>query len=203
VPNGADPRFAEGRPQAFAQLAGERNFVLYAGRIEPRKNQFGFLQAMQGTNVPIVILGDVVPGHESYLDACRRIAGPEVRFLDRLQHDDPLLASAYAACGCLALTSWYETPGLVALEAGMLGTPLVLTDRGCTQEYFGDLARYVSPDDPAAIRREVQAALVRGCDPALAELVREKYTWQAAAEATRQAYEKVLGRKIPTTVTTD
>src|SRR4029077_811658 len=40
VPNGADTRFAEARPQAFAQLAGERNFVLYAGRIEPRKNQF-------------------------------------------------------------------------------------------------------------------------------------------------------------------
>ena len=34
----------------------------------------------EGTGVPIVVLGDVVPGHEAYLAACRRAAGPEVRF---------------------------------------------------------------------------------------------------------------------------
>ena len=72
VPNGADDRFADGNPQAFARLVGGRNFVLYAGRIEPRKNQLGFLQAMKGTDVPVVILGDVVPGHEDYLAQCRR-----------------------------------------------------------------------------------------------------------------------------------
>ena len=64
VPNGADERFARARPQAFARLAGCRDFVLYAGRIEPRKNQLNFLRAMQGADVPIVVLGDVVPGCE-------------------------------------------------------------------------------------------------------------------------------------------
>ena len=77
-----------------------------------------------GSDAPIVILGDVVPGHERYLAECRRAAGDGVMFIDRLEHGDPLLSGAYAACGCLALASWYETPGLVALEAGMSGTPL-------------------------------------------------------------------------------
>ena len=92
VPNGADLRFAQCDPQPFVERFGLRDFILYAGRIEPRKNQLGFLQAMRGSDVPIVVLGVVVPGHERYLAECRRAAGSSVTFVDRLEHGDPLLA---------------------------------------------------------------------------------------------------------------
>jgi glycosyltransferase involved in cell wall biosynthesis len=192
VPNGADERFASADPEPFARFVGSRDFVLSAGRIEPRKNQLGLLRAMRGTGIPIVVLGDVVPGYESYQRKCRRVAGKEVRFVRRLAHDDPLLASAYAACGCLALVSWFETPGLVALEAGMSGVPLVLPEGGCAREYFGEKAAYVKPNDLAGIRRAVLAALSTGRDPALAEHVRLSFSWKAAARATREGYEKVI-----------
>lgn len=192
VPNGASEHLADGDPQSFIRLAGVRDFVLLAGRIEPRKNQLNFLRAMRGSKLPIVVLGNVVPGQERYLDACRRAADASVRFVDALPHDDPWLAGAYAACRCLALPSWYETPGLAALEAGMSGVPLVLTDRGSTREYFGDLARYVSPGDRDAIRREVVAAYGARRNPELACLVSQRYRWSAAAAATREAYAQVL-----------
>lgn len=192
VPNGAEPEFASADPEPFVKRVGCRGFVLYAGRIEPRKNQLGFLRAMQGADVPIVILGDPAPGHEAYADECKRLAGPRVIFVGRLDRGQHLLASAYAACGCLALASWYETPGLVALEAGMSGTPLVLPRGGCAREYFGPLARYVAPDDPVAIRKAVLAALAEGRNPALADLVQRNYSWAAAAAATRGAYAKAL-----------
>jgi len=192
VPNGADLRFARGDSEPFARRVGGQRFVLYPGRIEPRKNQLNFLRAMQGVAAPIVILGNAVPGHEAYYAECRRAAGPYVRFIDRLDHDDPLLASAYAAAGCLALTSWYETPSLAALEAGMSGLPLVLPSGGCAREYFGDQANYVSPIDLAGIRRATLAALARGRSPQLAAWVRQNYSWRAAAAATREAYEKIL-----------
>jgi glycosyltransferase involved in cell wall biosynthesis len=192
VPNGADERFAAASPSAFAQLAGGSGFVLYAGRIEPRKNQLGFLRAMRDTDVPIVVLGNVVPGCEAYRDACHRVAGENVRFIDSIRHDDPLLASAYAACGCLALASWFETPGLVALEAGMQGVPLVLPARGCAREYFGNRADYVQPYDLRGIRRAVLAAVQKPRNAELAELVQTQFTWKAAATATRAAYDKVV-----------
>ncbi len=49
----------------------------------------------------------------------KRVAGPERTSSGsmRLDHDDPLLASAYAAARVFALPSWFETPGLAALEA--------------------------------------------------------------------------------------
>lgn len=197
VPNGADLRFAQADPRPFARLVGGRGFVLYAGRIEPRKNQLGFLRAMRASDVPIVVLGDAVPGCEAYLAECQRVAGPNVRFLGRLDHGDALLASAYAACGCLVLASWFETPGLAALEAGMSGTPLVLTRGGCTREYFGNLAHYVSPGDPHEIRQQVLAARTAPRRAELAELLAARYSWHAAAQATRAAYEKALDQRKP------
>jgi len=192
VPNGADERFATADPAPFEERVGMRDFVLVAGRIEPRKNQLGLLEALRGTGVSVVVLGDPVPGHEAYAEACRREAGVQVEFVGRLEHDDPLLASAYAACGCLALVSWYETPGLVALEAGMSGTPLVLPACGAAREYFGDDALYVKPNDPAGIRDAVSEALARRRDAALADRVRRHFSWAAAARATRDAYQRVL-----------
>jgi len=192
VPNGADERLAGADPEPFVGHVGTRDFLLSAGRIEPRKNQLGLLRAMQGTKTPIVVLGDPVPGYESYARKCRHAAGSEVRFVARLDHDDPLLASAYAACGCLVLASWYETPGLVALEAGMSGAPLVLPEGGSAREYFGDEAGYVRPNDLAGIRREVLRAFCRGRCPNLARHVRDNFSWAAAARATLAGYRKVI-----------
>jgi len=192
VPNGADERFATADPDAFEEMVGVKDFILYPGRIEPRKNQLGFLKAVRGIDVPVVVLGDVVPGYEWYQDKCRRAADRGVKFVGRLDHHDPRLASAYAACGCLVLASWFETPGLVALEAGMSGTPLVLPEGGSAREYFGRHALYVKPDDPPGIRRAVEYALERGRSRELADHVRSNFSWKAAAEATREAYEKIV-----------
>ena len=74
----------------------------------------------------------------------------------------------------------------------MTGTPLVLTSRGATKEYFGPLATYVSPHDDRGIRDAVMQALGRNRDPLLADLARQRYTWQAAARATREAYATLI-----------
>lgn len=192
VPNGADPDLAKVSPEGFAKRVGGTGFILSAGRIEPRKNQLALIEAMAGSAHQLVVLGDIVPGHEDYAAACRRAAGANVRFEPALSHDDPMLASAFAACGCLVLPSWFETPGLVAIEAAMLGKPLVLTNRGATREYFGKLANYVAPNDRAGIRRAVERALVAGTNPLLADWARQRYTWHAAAQATREAYATIL-----------
>jgi len=192
IPNAADPRFAAADPEPFAELVGARDFVLCAGRIEPRKNQLGLLLAMHDTDVPVVVLGDVVPGYEWYLKQCLKAANARVKFVPRIGHHDPLLASAYAACGCLALTSWFETPGLVALEAGMSGVPLVLPEGGCAREYFGWQAAYVQPHDLPGIRRAVLEALSRGRSESLARHVQTYFSWETTATITRDAYEKVL-----------
>ncbi len=77
----------------------------------------------------------------------------QVIWLGRLDHHDPLLASAYAAARVFALPSWFETPGLAALEAALAGCAVVITPYGSTREYFGDLVEYARPHRPARFGR--------------------------------------------------
>ncbi len=78
VPHGVDPRLAAADPRPFHQKAGMRDFVLYAGAIEPKNQQLGFLWAMKNTDVHLVLLGDVAPGCQWYMEECERVGGAHV-----------------------------------------------------------------------------------------------------------------------------
>ena len=45
VPNGVDARFADAAPDLFHEGCGTDDFILYVGRIEPRKNVLGLVRA--------------------------------------------------------------------------------------------------------------------------------------------------------------
>jgi glycosyltransferase involved in cell wall biosynthesis len=190
VPHGVDPRLAAADPRPFLQRAGGHDFVLYAGTIEPKSQQLGFLWAMKKTAVPVVLLGDVAPGCEWYLEECQRVGGTQARFVARKSLDQRLAASAFAACSCLVVGGGVPAPERVALKAGVMGTPLVLFEGGCGSEYFGQQAVYVRPDDVADIRRGVLAALDRKRSRSLAEHVRMYFSWQAVARTLRAAYRR-------------
>lgn len=190
VPNGVDPAFGHADREPFASEIGLRDFVLYVGRIEPRKNVLQVVRATRRLGLPLVIVGEVVPGHEGYADRCRS-ESREVRWVPRLDHDDPLLASAHAAARVFALPSWFETPGLAALEAALAGTAVVVTPWGCTHEYFGDLVDYARPDRPDEIDRAIRRAWEEGPKAGLAEEVERRYLWAAVARSTAELYEKI------------
>ena len=139
VPNGVLQAVGSGSPEFFFRRCGTFPFVLSVGRIEPRKNTLGLIQAARRLELPLVIVGEAPPGFERYELECRRAAGDRAIWLGRIEHDDPLLASAYAAARVFALPSWFETPGLAALEAALAGCSVVVTPYGSTREYFGDL----------------------------------------------------------------
>ena len=181
IPHGVDPCLAAADPELFCRHAGVRDFVLYAGTIEPKNQQLGFLWAMKNIEVPVVILGDVAPRLpvvSGRMPSRGGFAGA-VRAADGW--NDPLVASAYAACGCLVVGSGVAAPERIALAAGVSGTPLVLFEGGCGSEYFGQQAVYIRPDDVAGIRRGVQAALDRKRSKNLAEHVRTYFSWKAVA----------------------
>ena len=190
VPNGVDTRFADADRELFPSLFGVRDFVLLPGRIEPRKNQLAVVRALRDTSVPLVVLGDPHVDHTGYYDQCFQEAGPDVRFIGRMQHDSPLLASAYGAARVVVLASWFETPGLAALEGAMAGAQVVVTNRGSAPEYFGPAARYVVPDDLAGIRGAIREAMAAPRDGVLRDLVLRRYRWEAVAAQTLAAYQR-------------
>lgn len=195
VPNGVEERFAEGDPDLFRNRFGLREpFVLNVARLEPRKNQLRLIEALAGTGLKLVILGQEADAR--YAVACRRAAGSDVLFLPPVPHDDPLLAGAYAACRVFALPSLVETPGIAALEAAAAGARVVTTPVGGGREYFGEHARYVLPSSAAGIRSAVLSAWEddRPTD-AQREHVLSRYSWAQVARRTLEGYERVLAGK--------
>jgi glycosyltransferase involved in cell wall biosynthesis len=189
IPNGVEPR--AGDSTQFRSGTIPSDFVLYAGRIEPRKNVLGLVVAARQAGLPLVTIGDPVPGHEGYAHACRDAGRDRVTWIPRLEHDDPRLAAAYAAARVFALPSWFETPGLAALEAGLAGTPLVITPLGCTREYFASYPAYAHPARPREISQGLSRAWELGRQPDLARWIGTRYLWAHVARQTAEVYHEL------------
>lgn len=186
VPNAVDEASFTPSPER------PRDGVLMVGRVEPHKNQLGLIRSMRGMGIPLTIVGAAHPAHERYLDRCVREGRGHVRFLPALPHGVEL-ANTYARFRVHALPSYFETTGLVSLEAGLMGCNVVTTSRGYATEYFSDLAWYCDPDDPSSIRQAVVDAYNAPLELRLRARILERYTWTRTAEETATAYAELVG----------
>lgn len=167
-----------------------REGVLCVGRIEPHKNQLGLIEALEGAGVPLTIAGPPHPHHDGYYRACRKAGRGWVNFVDSVPQGE--LADLYTSAQVHVLPSWFETTGLVSLEASMCGCTVVSTSRGYAREYLGNEAFYCDPADEGSIKRAVRAALQQPPSSALRDRIVANYTWRHTAQATATAYARVL-----------
>lgn len=171
---------------------GERDLVTCVARIETRKDQLTLVRALKGTGLRLLLVGNPAPNHASYMAKVKAEADGNVEFAGWL--DQPRLIDVYRRTRVHVLPSWFETPGLSSLEAAVCGCNLVVTDRGSTREYFGDLAYYCECGNPDSIREAVLRAWNEPANPELQRRVRE-FTWQRAAESTLEVYRSVCGQR--------
>jgi glycosyltransferase involved in cell wall biosynthesis len=112
--------------------------------------------------------------------------------------DDEMLARLYRHAMCFVLPSLYEGFGIPILEAFACGCPVLSSDRSSLPEVGGDAVRYFDPSDEASL----VSALEHTTHPDEADRLRHagaqrlaQFTWQKAAEATKQVYRKVLSNQ--------
>lgn len=169
-----------------------RNHIICVGRIEGRKNQLNLLLALKDTDYKVTLIGKPSPNHKGYYEDCLKIIAqyPNLQMIDHIDHKE--LSSIYKAAKVHVLASWFETTGLSSLEAAVMDCNLVVSRKGDTEEYFGDMASYCDPDDIDSIRKAVDEAYNKPFDPSLKLLLLDKFTWLNAAEETYEAYKDVL-----------
>jgi glycosyltransferase involved in cell wall biosynthesis len=187
---GVDERFYNAEPNEFISKYKIKDFILSVGRFEPRKNQLNLIKALKGSGKQLVFIGDPVIGYEKYYQRCRQSAEDAI-FINRLAHNDNLLSSAYAACAVFVLQGWFETPGLVALEAGLAGAKLALTIGGSTREYFKNYAEYFNPASPASIRKAMNSALAKDKTKDLQKYIYENFLWPKTVEENINIYRRI------------
>jgi glycosyltransferase involved in cell wall biosynthesis len=173
---------------------GDRRVVLCVASKRPHKNQALLVRAAAELDDDVVI---VLAGHPEPYDAeLRALAGDlgvreRIRFADYVP--DPDLEALWGTARVAAFPTRAEGFGMPVLEALSRGVPVACSDLPVLREVSGGLARTFDPDDApgaaAAIAdamRDSSATAVDG--PAWAA----RFTWEAAAQATWEAYERAL-----------
>lgn len=184
VPNAVSEEFLE------RKTTNDKKGIVMVARIEALKNQLNVIQAMNGLNTTLKLIGKPAPNHTEYYKKCIDLASSNVEFLGQLDRSEVI--AQLDAAKVHVLPSWFETTGLSTLEAASRNCNIVITRKGDTQEYFGDKARYCDPSSPESIKSALQKALED--DTQLNYYIREHFTWDKAAEKTIEGYHFVLNQ---------
>jgi glycosyltransferase involved in cell wall biosynthesis len=108
--------------EAFQPVATPSDFYLYCGQLVPYKRADIAVEAFNRLGKKLTIIGD---GAE--LPRLRRMAGPNITFMDR--QPATVLRSIYASCRALIFPG-EEDFGIVPVEAMAAGRPVIAYGKG-------------------------------------------------------------------------
>jgi glycosyltransferase involved in cell wall biosynthesis len=178
-------------PDSAPAFERDERVVLYVGRFVEQKGVFDLVEAFEAVadEAHLVLVGR---GDERRLR--RQIADLGIEASVTVEGTVPheRLPGYYAACDVFCLPSYYETFGLVNLEAMATGKPVLTTDVPGIEAYatHGETCWLVDPGDVEAIADGLRTLLE---SPALRERlgenarsVAEQYSWvESAADLVR------------------
>lgn len=191
VPNGIGPHFFAADPAPFRQrFSVPEPFVLVVGSISAYKNQLGVVKATAEAGLPVVLIGP--EGKAGYLRQCLDAGGDRVHYLGVMDHDDPLLASAYAAAAVTVLASKGETFGLTAVESLAAGTPAIITaNNGLGLPPNPPLLSFVPHGDQSTLRTAIMAAVGAGPNGKRCQHMVRHLGWKSVAEEMTHIYSRL------------
>jgi len=206
VPCGVDTlRFRpmkKARVRCRLGLPENKRLVLFVGRIEPLKGIDVLLRAASQVDTPFRLL--VVGGDAKDVDRKGELAqlaqelgiSRRVTFLDAVAHNElPLYYNAADVC---VVPSYYESFGLVALEAMACGVPVVASRVGGLKETVEDgRTGYLVPwrcPEPFAERLELLLSndSLRRSHGREARASAERFRWSAVASRVEDVYHELV-----------
>ena len=193
-------------PGAFKGQAGEleardgvhRPYVLYVGKLEPRKNLPVLIEAFASIaqefpDHQLVLAGNPGWDYQVIHEMAARVShGKRIQFTGFVSEVD--LPVLYAGADLFVYPSSYEGFGIPVLEAMACGTPVITSNVSSMPEVAGDAGLLVDPLDVAELTEAMRQML---SDSELRQQLREKglerakqFTWEETARRTLQVYEE-------------
>jgi glycosyltransferase involved in cell wall biosynthesis len=176
--------------EAEIETPEPRAGVICVGRIEGLKNQLNLIRAARNAPWQLKLIGKAALNQPSYFEQCLLEATDNVEFTGWLLSEH--VKEQYKSANVLVLPSYFETFGLVALEALACGCNLVLANRPDMNEIFAGKALFCDPNNPEDIRQKIEIAL-KLPEPHLTEAEYNRYNWRSIATEIKAHYAVVTG----------
>lgn len=130
-------------------------FVLNVGTIEDRKNLLNVVKAINGTEIPLVVVGRKTRYYlkiERFLK--KNNMEKQVLFLEGVSMDE--LAAIYKIADIFVYPSFFEGFGIPVIEALFSKTVVVISNTSCLPEAGGKDSVYINPDNDLDIRAKLK-----------------------------------------------
>jgi glycosyltransferase involved in cell wall biosynthesis len=187
--------------QTAAKYGIHGRYILFVGRIEPRKNIIGLLDAYDlvrerhGSDHKLVVVGMMDPLFKDFHEAIQsRKADKNVIFAGGVSQED--LPCVYSGADLFVYPSFAEGFGLPVLEAMACGVPVITSESGSLPEVVGDAGILLAPGDTSRLAETILDVLN---DPDLRTDMTQKglkqaarFSWRRTAEQTLDVYRKIL-----------
>jgi len=178
------------------------NYLLYVGRVEPRKNlsklfeAYRILKEGRKLSHKLVVVGKIEPWGKKSLALGRQLGlGNDIVLPGYVAEAD--LPAIYNGAAAFIFPSLFEGFGLPPLEAMACGVPVIASHIPAHAEMLGEAALFFDPNDAEGLAATINRVLK---DDDLREELRAEglsrvlsFTWEETARRTLEVYRSVVG----------
>ena len=193
------PRDPQQQAEVARRLGLPARYLLYTGKLQPRKNLVRLLRAFHQLVPAHPDLRLVVTGGRGWMNAdisaTISVLGlaPALHFTGWVADD--MLPALYGLAALFVFPSLYEGFGFPVLEAMACGTPVVTSATSSLAEIAGDAAVCVDPSSveqiAAAIGRLLNDNVLRDDLRARGLAHARRFTWERCAAETKACYQRL------------
>jgi glycosyltransferase involved in cell wall biosynthesis len=186
----------------------KKKYILFVGRIEPRKNIVGLLKAFDfikkrgKKDLCLVIVGnqDKIFNEKELINKIEKLElSSDIIFTGGISEED--LPVLYNGAEVLVYPAFAEGFGLPVLEAMACGTPVITSNTTSLPEVAGDATLLVNPYNFTEIGESLERVLY---NPQIRKELSDKglqkakqFSWDKAARKTLEVYHDILDIHTP------
>lgn len=185
----------------FKKIEGiqKKNFFIFIGTLEPRKNILSLIAAHESlpkeiqAAYPLILVGGFGWQSEDIQKKLSTVNPQTIQYLGYVPEEE--LITKLNEATALVYPSFYEGFGLPPLHAMQCETAVVSSKEGALSETVGKAAIIIDPSDISSIRDafikvvkpEIQSELIKK-----GQLQATKFSWQQTGRQTIEAYKKLI-----------
>lgn len=172
-------------------------FILFVGRIEPRKNLELIIKSIRDIDISLIVIGKKTDYYKKINDLIKFFnIEKKVLFFDNI-YDNEELAKIYQASSLCVYPSLYEGFGIPIIEAIYSNVPIIVSDINIFKEVTDNSLLTCNPYDPDDLNSKIKYVLNNTNDyfskySKIYEKLKEKYDDQKIANQYINTYSEAV-----------